>query len=144
DEMVCGANTAFSLYPGLTTGTTLALDVHAPEELKRIYLPKMYSGEWTGTMCLTEAHCGTDLGLMRTRAKPNDDGSYSISGTKIFITGGEHDLAGNIVHMVLAKLPDAPAGSRGISLFLVPKHLPDNDGNPGEFNNVSAGSIEHK
>lgn len=144
DEMMCSANTAFSLYPGLTTGTALALDVHAPEELKRIYLPKMYSGEWTGTMCLTEAHCGTDLGLMRTRAKPNDDGSYSISGTKIFITGGEHDLAGNIVHMVLAKLPDAPAGSRGISLFLVPKYLPDNDGNPGEFNNVSAGSIEHK
>ncbi|MAY11510.1 MAG: acyl-CoA dehydrogenase, partial [Alcanivorax sp.] len=144
EEMMHSANSSFALYPALTNGATLCLDAHASDELKQAYLPKLYSGEWTGTMCLTEPHCGTDLGIMRSKAVPTDDGAYAISGTKIFITGGEHDLADNIVHLVLAKLPDAPAGSKGISLFLVPKFLPDADGNPGERNGVAAGSIEHK
>jgi hypothetical protein len=112
--------------------------------MKRVYLPKLVSGVWSGTMVLTEAHAGTDLGLMRTRAEPQPDGSYRLTGTKIFITSGEHDLTGNIVHLVLAKLPDAPAGSRGISMFLVPKFLPDPQGEPGEGNGVSCASVEHK
>lgn len=144
DEMLCSADIAFSLYPGLTAGACVALLQHADETAKALYLPKMYSGEWSGTMCLTESHAGSDLGIMRTIAKPADDGSYLLSGSKIFITAGEHDLTSNIIHLVLAKLPDAPAGSRGISLFLVPKYLPDASGEPGERNGVSVGSIEHK
>jgi alkylation response protein AidB-like acyl-CoA dehydrogenase len=144
EEMMHSANSSFALYPALTNGATLCLDAHASEELKQAYLPKLYSGEWSGTMCLTEPHCGTDLGIMRSKAVPNDDGSYNISGTKIFITGGEHDLVDNIIHLVLAKLPDAPAGSKGISLFLVPKFVPDANGDAGERNGVAAGSIEHK
>lgn len=144
DEMLCSADIALSLYPGLTAGACVALLQHADEPTKALYLPKMYSGEWSGTMCLTEAHAGSDLGIMRTTAKPAADQSYLISGSKIFITAGEHDLTSNIVHLVLAKLPDAPAGSRGISLFLVPKYLPDANGEPGERNGVSVGSIEHK
>ncbi len=144
DEMQCSANLSLALYPGLTSGASLALDYHGSEELKAFYLPKMYSGEWAGTMCLTEAHAGTDLGMIRTRAIDNGDGSYSITGTKIFITGGEHDLTDNIIHLVLAKLPDAPAGPKGISLFLVPKFKVNADGSLGAFNQVSSGSIEHK
>lgn len=144
EEMIHSANTSLALYPLLSNGTTLCLDAHASEELKARYLPKIYSGEWAGTMCLTEPHCGTDLGIMRSKAEPQADGSYRISGTKIFITGGEHDLTDNIIHLVLAKLPDAPAGSKGISLFLVPKFLPDADGNAAERNGVQCGSIEHK
>ncbi len=144
EEMLHGSNTSFALYPILTNGACLCLDAHASEELKQQYLPRLYSGEWCGTMCLTEPHCGTDLGILRSKAIPNDDGSYNVSGTKIFITGGEHDMADNIVHLVLAKLPDAPAGTKGISLFVVPKFLPDADGNAGERNGVQCGSIEHK
>jgi alkylation response protein AidB-like acyl-CoA dehydrogenase len=144
EEMIHATNTSFALYPLLSNGATLCLDAHATDELKDLYLPKMYSGEWAGTMCLTEPHCGTDLGIMRSKAIPNDDGSFQISGTKIFITGGEHDLTDNIIHLVLAKLPDAPQGSRGISLFLVPKFLPDANGQSGERNGVKCGSIEHK
>ena len=144
EEMLCSANVSFSLYPGLTRGAINALSHHASDELKQQYLPKMVEGSWSGTMCLTEPHCGTDLGLVRTKAVPNDDGSYAISGTKIFITGGEHDLTDNIIHLVLARLPDAPEGVRGISLFLVPRQLPDANNEPGEQNGVSCGSIEHK
>ncbi len=144
DEMLCSADIAFSLYPGLTAGACVALLQHADEQTKETYLPKMYSGEWSGTMCLTESHAGSDLGIMHTSAKPNDDGSYAIKGSKIFITAGEHELTSNIIHLVLAKLPDAPAGSRGISLFLVPKLLLDNNGEPSVRNDVSVGSIEHK
>lgn len=144
EEMLCSADIAFSLYSGLTSGAIMALDLHGSDELKNLYLPKMASGEWTGTMCLTESHAGTDLGIIKTKATPNADDSYSITGTKIFITGGEHDLVDNIVHLVLAKLPDAPAGTKGISLFLVPKVLSDSDGNLTERNSLSCGSIEHK
>ena len=144
EEMGCSANLGFMLYPSLTSGAALALDAHASEELKERYLPGMYSGEWAGTMCLTEPHAGTDLGIIRTKAVPQDDGSYSVTGTKIFITGGEHDLTENIIHLVLAKLPDAPAGPKGISLFLIPKVLVNDDGSLGEANAVSCGSIEHK
>ena len=144
DEMLCSASLSFILYPGLTSGACLALDAHGSEELKKQYLEKMYTGEWAGTMCLTEAHCGTDLGIIRTKAEAQDDGSYSVTGTKIFITGGEHDLTENIIHLVLAKLPDAPAGPKGISMFLIPKYLINDDGTPGERNNLSCGSIEHK
>jgi len=144
EEMLMGANTSFALYPILSAGASLALARHASEELKSVYLPRLYSGEWSGTMCLTEAHAGTDLGMIRTRAVPADAGSYCISGTKIFITGGEHDLSDNIIHLVLARLPDAPAGPKGISLFLVPRQLPDADGAAGEHNGVSCGAIEHK
>lgn len=144
EEMVQGGCMSFGLAPMLTAGACLAIAAHASEELKAAYLPKMYSGEWSGAMDLTEPHCGTDLGLLRARAEPESDGSYRITGTKIFITWGEHELSGNIVHLVLAKLPDAPAGSRGISLFLVPKLLLDNDGEPGERNSVHCGSLEKK
>ena len=144
EEMMHSANTSFALYSLLSNGACLAIDAHASEELKQTYLPKIYSGEWAGTMCLTEPHCGTDLGIMRSKAVPNDDGSFNVSGTKIFITGGDHDLADNIIHLVLAKLPDAPAGSRGISLFLVPKFMPNADGSNGDRNGVTCGSIEHK
>jgi alkylation response protein AidB-like acyl-CoA dehydrogenase len=144
EEMLCSADISFSLYPGLTAGAGLSLAKHGSKELKSRYLTRMYAGEWSATMCLTEAHAGTDLGMIRTKAIPQNDDSYLVSGTKIFITAGEHDLTDNIVHLVLAKLPDAPAGPRGISLFLVPKFLVNDDETLGEFNNVSCGSIEHK
>ncbi|TKA93250.1 acyl-CoA dehydrogenase C-terminal domain-containing protein [Halopseudomonas bauzanensis] len=144
EEMIYGANSSFALYIALTAGSTLALDAHGSEELKQKYLPNMYAGTWAGTMCLTEPHAGTDLGIIRTKAVPEADGSYAVTGTKIFITGGEHDLTENIIHLVLAKLPDAPAGPKGISLFLVPKFLVNEDGSLGERNTLSCGSIEHK
>ena len=144
EEMVNSANLSFGLYPMLTAGACLALNSHASEELKQAYLPNMYAGIWAGSMCLTEPHAGTDLGLIRTKAEPQADGSYKVTGTKIFITGGEHDLTENIIHLVLAKLPDAPAGSKGISLFLVPKVMVNADGSLGAGNSVSCGSIEHK
>lgn len=144
EEIIFGVNPSFALYPLLGIGAALAMSQHASDELNERYLPKIYSGEWSGTMCLTESHAGTDLGIIRTKAEPNDDGSYRISGTKIFITGGEHDLCSNIIHLVLAKLPGAPAGSKGISLFVVPKFLVNEDGSLGARNTVAAGSIEHK
>ncbi|MBC7750792.1 MAG: acyl-CoA dehydrogenase C-terminal domain-containing protein [Candidatus Saccharibacteria bacterium] len=144
DEMIFSANPAFMLYPLLSVGAGMALNSYASQEQKEQYLPKIYSGEWAGTMCLTESHAGTDLGIMKTKAVQNADGSYAITGNKIFITGGDHDLAENIIHLVLAKTPDAPAGSRGISLFIVPKFLLNTDGSVGERNHVGAGSIEHK
>src|SRR5271154_2348414 len=139
-----GANIAFSMYPGLTNGAVAALTVHGSDKLKARYLPKMTTGEWTGTMCLTEPHCGTDLGLIKTRAVPEPDGSYAITGQKIFISAGEHDLADNIVHLVLARIEGAPAGVKGISLFLVPKFLVGEDGSLGARNGVTCGSIEHQ
>ena len=144
EEMLCSADISFSLYPGLTAGAALSLAKHGSEELKERYLTRMYAGEWAASMCLTEAHSGSDLGIIHTKAIPQENGSYRITGNKIFITGGEHDLTENIVHLVLAKLPDAPAGPRGISLFLVPKIKVNDDGSLGEGNNVSCGSIEHK
>ena len=138
------ANVAFWMYPGLTNGAVAALRVHGSEDLKSRYLLKMTTGEWTGTMCLTEPHCGTDLGLIKTRAVPQADNSYAITGQKIFISAGEHDLADNIVHLVLARIDGAPAGVKGISLFLVPKFLPDPNGGVGKRNGVMCGSIEHK
>jgi 3-(methylsulfanyl)propanoyl-CoA dehydrogenase len=144
DEMVCSANLAFSNYPGLSASAYLAIEAHAPDDLKTLYLPKLAAGTWSGTMCLTEPQCGTDLGLIRTRAEPNGDGTYAITGTKIFITSGEQDLTDNIIHLVLARLPDAPKGTRGISLFLVPKLLPKADGTPGPRNGVMCAGIEHK
>ncbi|MDA3441804.1 acyl-CoA dehydrogenase C-terminal domain-containing protein [Acinetobacter bereziniae] len=144
DEMIWSCNPSFMLYPLLTVGAGMAIDQAASEEQKATYLPKFYTGEWSGTMCLTEPHAGTDLGIIKTKAVPNNDGSYNISGTKIFITSGEHDLSENIIHLVLAKTPHAPAGSRGISLFIVPKFLINQDGSLGKRNTVSAGSIEHK
>jgi alkylation response protein AidB-like acyl-CoA dehydrogenase len=128
----------------LTSAAALTISRHGSDELKNAYLPNLYSGQWSGTMCLTESHAGTDLGMMHTKAIPNDDGSYNVSGTKIFITAGEHDLTDQIVHLVLAKLPDAPAGTRGISLFLVPKYHVDGQGNLAERNSLSCGSVEHK
>ena len=144
EEMSCAANLSFSLYPGLTHGAVQALAAHGSTELKDTYLEKLVSGTWTGTMCLTESHCGTDLGMMRTRAVPAEDGSYRLTGSKIFISAGEHDLADNIIHLVLARLPDAPSGIKGISLFLVPKFLPTEDGRPGPRNGVVCTGIEHK
>jgi len=144
EEMLCSADISFTLYPVLTAGAALSLAKHGSEELKERYLTRMYAGDWSASMCLTESHAGSDLGIIRTKAVPQDDGSYSITGSKIFITGGEHDLTENIVHLVLAKLPDAPAGPRGISLFLVPKFHVNDDETLGERNNVSCGSIEHK
>ncbi|MGE8541451.1 MAG: acyl-CoA dehydrogenase family protein, partial [Acinetobacter sp.] len=144
DEMIWSANPSFMLYPLLTVGAGMAINDRASQEQKETYLPKFYTGEWSGTMCLTEPHSGTDLGLIKTKAEPNEDGSFNITGTKIFITSGEHDLCENIIHLVLAKTPNAPAGSRGISLFIVPKFHVNADGSVGERNAVSAGSIEHK
>jgi butyryl-CoA dehydrogenase len=144
DEVICSCNLSFSLYPGLTFGAYQTLAAHGSDALRDVYLKHMVDGVWTATMCLTEPHCGTDLGLVRTQAKPQADGSYKIAGTKIFITGGEHDLAENIIHLVLARLPDAPGGTQGISLFLVPKFLIRDDGKPGQRNAVACGSIEHK
>ncbi|HUY69284.1 MAG TPA: acyl-CoA dehydrogenase family protein, partial [Alphaproteobacteria bacterium] len=144
DEMVCSANLSFGMYPGLSHGAYNAIDKHGSDEMKKFFLPKLADGTWTGTMCLTEPQCGTDLGLIRTKAVPDKDGDYKITGTKIFISAGEHDLADNIMHLVLARLPDAPPGTKGISLFLVPKFLPKEDKSNGERNNVKCGSIEHK
>ena len=144
EEMICSTNLSFGLYPGLSHGAYQAIQGHASEELKAAYLPKLVDGTWSGTMCLTEAHCGTDLGLLRTRAVPQGDGSYAITGSKIFISAGDHDLTENIIHLVLAKLPDAPKGVKGISLFLVPKFLPQADGTPGERNGVTCSALEHK
>ena len=143
-EFASAANMAFAMYPGLTAGAIAAIDVHGSEELKRAYLPKMIAGTWTGTMNLTEPQCGTDLGLLRTKAAPQADGSYKISGTKIFISAGEQDITENIIHLVLARIEGAPEGVKGISLFIVPKFIPDAAGNPGARNGVACGSIEHK
>ncbi|MBT4164463.1 MAG: acyl-CoA dehydrogenase [Porticoccaceae bacterium] len=143
-EMITTANWAWAMYPGLSEGAIATLEDHGTEEQKADYLTKLISGVWSGTMCLTESHCGTDLGQMKTKAVPNEDGSYSVDGTKIFISAGEHDLTENIVHMVLAKLPDAPKGTKGLSLFIIPKFLPAADGSVGERNGVRCGSIEHK
>ena len=144
DEMLFATNPSFLLYPLLSVGAGMALNSYASQEQKETYLPKIYSGEWSGTMCLTEPHAGTDLGIIKTKAERNEDGTYNITGTKIFITGGDHDLAENIIHLVLAKTPDAPAGSRGISLFIVPKFMVNEDGSIGERNTAGPGSIEHK
>ncbi len=144
NEFASAANMALAMYPGLTMGAVAALLVHGSEEQKQTYLPRMVTGDWTGTMNLTEPHCGTDLGLLKTKAAPNADGSYAISGTKIFISAGEHDMAENIVHLVLARIEGAPAGTKGISLFVVPKFLVNADGSLGARNGVSCGSIEHK
>jgi acyl-CoA dehydrogenase len=144
NEYAISANQAFAMYPGLTNGAMAALHTHASDAQKRTYLPKMTSGEWCGTMNLTEPQCGTDLGLIKTRAAPQADGSYAISGQKIFISAGEHDLTDNIIHLVLARIEGAPAGVKGISLFVVPKVLVGDDGLLGERNGVSCGSIEHK
>ena len=144
DEMLFATNPSFMLYPLLSVGAGMALNSYASQQQKETYLPKIYSGEWSGTMCLTEPHAGTDLGIIKTKAELNPDGSYNITGTKIFITGGDHDLTENIIHLVLAKTPDAPAGSRGISLFIVPKFLVNADGSLGKRNAAGAGSIEHK
>ena len=144
EEMLYAANCSFSLYSALSAGCCLAIDAHASDALRAQYLPRLYSGEWAGTMCLTEPHAGTDLGIIRSKAEPLIDGSYAISGTKIFITGGDQDLTDNIIHLVLAKLPDAPAGPKGISLFLVPKRMVNDDGSLGVDNAVSCGSVEHK
>ncbi len=143
-EMLNSANQAWTMYPGLSHGAYECLHAHGSEAQKKLYLPKLVSGEWTGTMCLTESHCGTDLGLLKTRALPQADDSYQLTGSKIFISAGEHDLSSNIVHLVLARLPDAPPGTKGISLFIVPKFLPDASGNPAERNPIFCGAIEHK
>ena len=138
-ELMGTANWSFGMYPGLSHGAINTLEAHGTEEQKQVYLTKLVSGEWTGTMCLTEPHAGSDLGIIRAKAEPQADGSYAISGTKIFISAGEHDMAENIIHITLARLPDAPKGTKGISLFIVPKFLPD-----GSRNAVTCGSIEHK
>ncbi|WP_136413239.1 MULTISPECIES: acyl-CoA dehydrogenase C-terminal domain-containing protein [Oxalobacteraceae] len=143
-EMLNSANQAWTMYPGLSHGAYECIHEHGTPEQKALYLPKLVSGEWTGTMCLTEAHCGTDLGLLRTKAEPQVDGSYKITGGKIFISAGEHEMSGNIVHLVLARLPDAPSGTKGISLFIVPKYLPNADGTPGKRNPIVCGAIEEK
>ncbi|MBY6217790.1 acyl-CoA dehydrogenase C-terminal domain-containing protein [Qipengyuania aquimaris] len=144
EEFISSANQAFGMYPGLTNGAISALVAKGSEEQKAMYLPKMVSGEWTGTMNLTEPHCGTDLGMIRTKAEPQGDGSYAITGTKIFISAGEHDMSENIIHLVLAKTPGAPDSTKGISLFVVPKFIVNDDGSVGERNGVMCGSIEHK
>jgi alkylation response protein AidB-like acyl-CoA dehydrogenase len=143
-EMMNSANQAWTMYPGLTHGAHAALHAHGTDDQKKTYLRKMTSGEWTGTMCLTEPHCGTDLGLMRTKAEPQPDGSYRITGNKIFISAGEHDMTENIIHLVLARLPDAPPGIKGVSLFIVPKFMVNADGSLGERNGIYCGGLEHK
>jgi alkylation response protein AidB-like acyl-CoA dehydrogenase len=143
-EMLNSSNQAWTMYPGLSHGAYECLLEHGTDEQKRLYLPKLASGQWSGTMCLTEAHCGTDLGLLRSKALPQDDGSWLITGNKIFISAGEQDMSENILHLVLARVPDAPAGSKGISLFLVPKFLPKADGSLGERNQIFCGAIEEK
>jgi len=144
EEYAGTANQAFAMYPGLTNGAISAILAKGSDEQKAMYVPKMISGEWSGTMNLTEPHCGTDLGMIRTKAVPNGDGTYAITGTKIFISAGEHDLTSNIIHLVLAKTPGAPDSTKGISLFIVPKFILDENGNPGERNGVTCGSIEKK
>ena len=143
-EMLNSSNQAWTMYPGLSHGAHAALHAHGSDAQKQMYLPKLTSGQWTGTMCLTESHCGTDLGLLRTKAEPQSDGTYRLTGDKIFISAGEHDPAENIVHLVLARLPEAPAGSKGISLFVVPKFLPNADGSLGARNGIYCGGLEHK
>ncbi|MDZ5458776.1 acyl-CoA dehydrogenase C-terminal domain-containing protein [Azohydromonas lata] len=143
-EMLNSASQAWTMYPGLSHGAYECLHAHGTDEQKQLYLPKLTSGEWSGTMCLTEPHCGTDLGLLRTKAEPQADGSYRLTGQKIFISAGEHDLAANIVHLVLARLPDAPPGSKGISLFVVPKFMPQADGALGARNGIFCSGLEHK
>ena len=143
-EMMNSANQAWTMYPGLSHGAYECLHAHGTDYQKKTYLEKLVSGSWTGTMCLTEPHCGTDLGILKTKAEPVDDGTYRITGTKIFISSGDHDLSENIVHLVLARLPHAPEGSRGISLFAVPKLLPNEAGEPDVSNQVTCGSLEHK
>jgi hypothetical protein len=143
-EMLNSANQAWTMYPGLSHGAYEALHAHGTDAQKKLYLPKLVSGEWTGTMCLTEPHCGTDLGLLRTKAEPQADGTYKLTGNKIFISAGEHDMTSNILHLVLARLPDAPQGSKGISLFLVPKFNVGEDGTIGSRNGIYCGSLEHK
>ncbi len=143
-EMFVSANMALNMYQGLTHGAYSAIHAHGSPEQKALYLPRLVSGEWSGTMNLTEPQCGTDLGLIRTKAEPQEDGSYRITGQKIWISGGEHDLTDNIIHLVLAKIPGGPEGTKGISLFIVPKFLPDADGNPGARNGVTCGGLEHK
>ncbi len=143
-EMMNSANQAWTMYPGLTHGAYAALHAHGTDAQKATYLHKMTSGEWTGTMCLTEPHCGTDLGLMRSKAEPQADGTFKITGTKIFISAGEHDLAANIIHLVLARLPDAPPGIKGVSLFIVPKYLVNQDGSLGARNGIFTSRLEHK
>ncbi|MCG8535774.1 MAG: acyl-CoA dehydrogenase family protein, partial [Pseudomonadales bacterium] len=143
-EMIGTANWSWGMYPGLSLGAMNTIFMHGTEEQKHHFLPKMCEGTWSGTMCLTEPQCGTDLGQLKTKAEPKEDGSYAITGTKIFISSGDHDLAENIIHIVLARLPDAPKGTKGISLFIVPKIKCDPAGNLGEANNVVCGSIEHK
>lgn len=144
EEMLYGANNSFALYPALTSGACLAIAAHASDDLKQRFLPPLYAGKWSGSMCLTEPHCGTDLGLINTKATSNNDGTYQLTGTKIFITGGEHDLNENIIHLVLARLQGAPSGSKGLSLFLVPKMWVDDQGELKAFNQVHCSSIEHK
>ena len=143
-EMLNSANQAWTMYPGLTHGAYAALHAHGTDAQRQTYLHKMTSGEWTGTMCLTEPHCGTDLGLMRTKAEPQPDGTYKITGNKIFISAGEHDMSDNIIHLVLARLPDAPPGIKGVSLFIVPKYLVNQDGTLGVRNGIYCGGLEHK
>jgi alkylation response protein AidB-like acyl-CoA dehydrogenase len=143
-EMLNSANQAWTMYPGLSHGAYEALHAHGTDEQKKRYLPKLTSGEWTGTMCLTEPHCGTDLGMLRTKAEPQADGTYQLTGNKIFISAGEHDMAANILHLVLARLPDAPKGSKGFSLFLVPKFHVNDDGSLGKRNPIFCGGLEHK
>ncbi|VTU19457.1 acyl-CoA dehydrogenase C-terminal domain-containing protein [Variovorax sp. PBL-E5] len=143
-EMLNSANQAWTMYPGLSHGAYEALVAHGTDAQKKTYLPKLTSGEWTGTMCLTEPHCGTDLGLLRTKAEPQADGTYRLTGNKIFISAGEHDMAANIIHLVLARLPDAPKGSKGISLFVVPKFNVNADGSLGSRNGIYCGGLEHK
>lgn len=144
NELSATANYAWNMYLGLSQGAMSTIEHHGSEEQKALYLPRLISGEWTGTMCLTESHCGTDLGLMKTKAIPLDDGNYAIQGTKIFISSGDHDLTENIVHIVLARLPDAPAGTKGLSLFIVPKYRVKPDGSIAEHNHVTCGGLEHK
>ncbi|OUJ15960.1 acyl-CoA dehydrogenase C-terminal domain-containing protein [Acetobacter sp. DsW_063] len=144
DEMLSGANLSFGLFPGLTRGACEAIEAHADEHLKSTYLPRMISGEWTGAMALTEGNAGSDLGLLKATAAPREDGSYFVTGSKIFISSGEHDMAENIIHLVLARLPDAPPGTKGISLFLCPKFLVNEDGSLGARNTLSVGALEHK
>jgi butyryl-CoA dehydrogenase len=143
-EMLNSANQAWTMYPGLSHGAYECIHEHGTPEQQALYLPKLVSGEWTGTMCLTEPHCGTDLGLLRTKAEPQTDGTYRITGGKIFISAGEHEMSKNIVHLVLARLPDAPTGTKGISLFIVPKYIPEADGTPGKRNKIFCGAIEEK
>lgn len=144
EEFICSSNLAWGMFPGLTHGAYSALMSHGSDELKAKLLPKVVTGEWTGTMCLTEAHAGTDLGIITTKAVPAGDGAYHVTGTKIFISAGDNDFSENVIHLVLAKLPDAPPGAKGISMFLVPKFMPTDEGKPGTRNGVTVGSIEHK